>query len=139
MQFIVNLDVDDLDAAVDFYRGAFDLELGRRFGASTVELLGGSAPMYLLKKPAGTAPFTASAQRRSYDRHWTPVHLDFIVEEIESAVQRALGAGAALESPISNQVWGRLAMMADPFGHGFCLLQFLGHGYDELADAAGPT
>jgi len=26
-----------------------------------------------------------------------------------------------------------LALMADPFGHGFCLLQFVGQGYDELA------
>jgi hypothetical protein len=24
--------------------------------------------------------------------------------------------------------------MADPFGHGFCLIQFLGRGYDEIAD-----
>ena len=24
--------------------------------------------------------------------------------------------------------------MADPFGHGFCFIQFLGRGYDEIAD-----
>jgi hypothetical protein len=27
-----------------------------------------------------------------------------------------------------------LALMADPFGNGFCLVQFLGRGYDEIAD-----
>jgi hypothetical protein len=25
-----------------------------------------------------------------------------------------------------------MANMGDPFGHGFCLLQFQGRGYDEL-------
>ena len=24
--------------------------------------------------------------------------------------------------------------MADPFGHGFCCVQFLGRGYDAIAD-----
>ncbi len=26
----------------------------------------------------------------------------------------------------------RLAILADPFGNGFCLLEFRGRGYDEL-------
>jgi lactoylglutathione lyase len=30
-------------------------------------------------------------------------------------------------------VWGRIAQLADPFGHGLCLIQFLGRGYDEIA------
>jgi len=25
-------------------------------------------------------------------------------------------------------------VFADPFGHGFCLIQFLNRGYDEIAD-----
>jgi hypothetical protein len=29
--------------------------------------------------------------------------------------------------------WGRLALMADPFGNGYCFVQFLGGGYDEIA------
>jgi hypothetical protein len=27
----------------------------------------------------------------------------------------------------------RLALLADPFGNGFCLLQFTGRGYDAIA------
>jgi catechol 2,3-dioxygenase-like lactoylglutathione lyase family enzyme len=27
---------------------------------------------------------------------------------------------------------GRLALLADPFGNGFCLLEFTGGGYDEI-------
>jgi uncharacterized glyoxalase superfamily protein PhnB len=65
------------------------------------------------------------------------VHLDFIVEEIESAVQGALAAGARLEAAISTAKWGKLALMADPFGHGFCFVEFLGRGYDEIAERGG--
>ena len=77
---------------------------------------------------------SGTTDRRSYGRHWTPVHLDFVVADIESAVQRAIAGGALLEGPIATQKWGRLAPMADPFGHGFCFVQFLGAGYDEIAD-----
>jgi catechol 2,3-dioxygenase-like lactoylglutathione lyase family enzyme len=40
---------------------------------------------------------------------------------------------SAFGLPISTHDWGRLALMADPFGHGFCFVQFLGRGYDEIA------
>ena len=133
MQLLANIDVDDLKKAIAFYQSAFGLTIGRRFGTSGVELLGSSAPIYLLVKAAGTAPTSATAESRRYDRHWTPVHLDFVVEDIEPAVQQALNAGGKLEAPISTSKWGRLASMADPFGHGFCFVQFLGGGYDEIA------
>ena len=100
---------------------------------SFCRLLGSSAPIYLLFKAAGTAVSSTAPLRRGYDRHWTPVHLDFVVEEIESAVRQAVDAGARLESAISTHKWGRLALMVDPFGHGFCFVQFLGCGYDEIA------
>jgi len=134
MEFLANIDVDDLGKAVDFYRSVFHLKPGRRLGSQGVEMLGSSAPIYLLFKPPGTAPTAGGADLRTYDRHWTPIHLDFVVADIESAVQHALHAGAQLEAPISTSSWGKLALMADPFGHGFCFIQFLGRGYDEIAE-----
>ena len=134
MDFVANIDVDDLDKAIRFYQAAFGLRVSRSFGADGVEMLGGPAPIYLLAKTAGTPASGATAQSRSYDRHWTPVHLDFIVKDIESAVRDALAAGARLEAPISTAQWGKLALMADPFGHGFCFVEFHGRGYDEIAD-----
>jgi predicted enzyme related to lactoylglutathione lyase len=133
MQVWINVDVDDLGKATHFYETAFGMKVGRRFGIHGVEVLGSSAPIYLLVKAAGSAASSTAPLRRSYGRHWTPVHLDFVVEEIESAVQRAVDAGARLESAISTHKWGRLALMVDPFGHGFCCVQFLGCGYDEIA------
>ncbi len=50
MSFLVNLDVDDLDKAASFYASAFGLNVGRRFGAFGAEMLGSSAPIYLLVK-----------------------------------------------------------------------------------------
>ena len=133
MNFLVNLDVDDVEKAVRFYGSAFGLKVGRRLGSFGVEMLGGSAPIYLLAKSPGTPASDTTTQPRRYERHWTPIHLDFVVAEIEPAVQSAVSAGARLEKPIATHKWGKLALMADPFGHGFCFVQFLGRGYDEIA------
>lgn len=133
MEMYVNLDVDDLERGDRFYREVLGLRVGRRFGASGVELLGASAPIYLLVKAAGTPAAPTTAQRRDYGRHWTPVHLDFVVEDVEVASARAVAAGARLDQPISDHKWGRLAVLADPFGHGFCFVQPVGRGYDEIA------
>lgn len=134
MNFLVNLDVDDLEKAIRFYSSVFGLKLGRCFGTFGVEMLGSSAPIYLLVKSPGTPASDANAQLRSYERHWTPVHLDFVVEEIEPAVQKAISVGARLEKPVATHKWGKLALMADPFGHGFCFVEFLGRGYDEITE-----
>jgi lactoylglutathione lyase len=132
MDALLNLDVDDMERAVRFYTEAFELRMGRRFDADFVELLGLALPLYLLKKSAGSQPFAAAAQQRDYGRHWTPLHLDLVVPDIDVAVARAVSAGATLEVPAKATEYGRLALLHDPFGHGFCLLEFRGKGYDEL-------
>jgi predicted enzyme related to lactoylglutathione lyase len=132
-KLLVNVDVDDLEKAIRFYTEAFQLTVGRRFGPYAVELLGAETPIYLLVKKPGTPPFPDAPPSRTYERHWTPVHMDFAVDDIEAAIARAQAAGARLERPIEDSNWGRMALMADPFGHGFCLLQFVGRGYDEVA------
>jgi predicted enzyme related to lactoylglutathione lyase len=109
------------------------LRLARRlFGGSVAELGGLAAPLYLIEKPAGGSASPSLAAPRSYARHWTPVHLDFAVDDLDAALARALDAGATLERPPERFPFGRLALLADPFGHGFCLLQFEGRGYAEL-------
>lgn len=134
MDFLINLDVDDLDRAVAFYSAAFGLKPARRLGPGAQEMLGGPAPIWLLQKPAGSPASGTMDEARRYGRHWTPVHLDFVTPDIDTAVRTALAAGATLEEPVSSHAWGRLAPMADPFGHGYCFVQFLGRGYDEIAE-----
>ena len=129
---LVNIDVPDLEAATEFYCSGLGLTVGRRFDG-WLELVGASAPIYLLPKETGTPVSPASTQKRDYRRHWTPVHLDFVVTDLEHAIERARAAGASVESEIETHAWGRIALLADPFGNGFCLLQFTGRGYDEIA------
>jgi predicted enzyme related to lactoylglutathione lyase len=133
MDLLANIDVDDLEKAVVFYGNALGLKMGRRLSKDAVEMLGASSAIYLLAKRSGTPASPTALQPRDYRRHWTPVHLDFVVDNLDEAVRRAQTAGAALEHAIQTHRWGRIALMADPFGHGFCLIQFLGRGYDEIA------
>lgn len=130
---LINLDVPDVPRAEAFYCAAFGLRPARRFGRGGVELLGAQAPIYLLEKAATTADTFAPATVRHYDRHWTPAHLDFVVDDIDTAIARAVAAGATREGETRTANWGRIAQFADPFGHGVCLVQFLNRGYDEIA------
>jgi predicted enzyme related to lactoylglutathione lyase len=134
MQVLLNIDVPDLEAAVGFYRDALALRPGRRlFGGSVAEMLGASSTIHLLAKPPGSMATARAETARAYKRHWTPVHLDFVVDDLDESVARAVRAGAKLEGGIESFSWGRLATFSDPFGHGFCLLQLVGAGYDEAA------
>jgi predicted enzyme related to lactoylglutathione lyase len=136
MSVLINIDVPDLEKAVAFYIQAFGLTVRRRFGEHGAELAGWPIPVFLLRKESGSVG--AGEHRRTYERHWTPVHLDVVVDEIGEAVERAIEAGAVLEQKIRTDVWGKIAMLADPFGHGLCLIQFLNRGYDEIAETNGP-
>jgi predicted enzyme related to lactoylglutathione lyase len=131
-RLLLNIDVPDIEAGISFYTEALGLEVGRRFDDDFVELLGTDAPIYLLSKKAGTSIGPAGGDVRRYDRHWTPVHPDFAVPDLEAAIARATAAGAVREGGICEAPYGRLAMLADPFGHGFCLIQFNEQGYDAL-------
>ena len=106
MDLLVNIDVDDLSKAIAFYRKAARLRVGRRFGSLGVEMLGISSAIYLLLKPDGTRPSTNTDEMRRYRRHWTPVHLDFVVSELEAAVSRAIEAGTTIEGEIQTHRWG---------------------------------
>ncbi|WP_426806180.1 VOC family protein, partial [Stenotrophomonas sp. SrG] len=82
---------------------------------------GGPAPIYLLVKASGTSATPQGRDRRDYRRHWTPLHLDWIVKDLAVALARAVAAGARVERPPETHAWGRIALLAEPFGHGFCL------------------
>ena len=131
MKLLLNLDVPEIATAEAFYTAAFGLRAGRRFGADALELLGLEAPLYLLAKPDGS--IGAADTPRSYARHWTPVHADLVVDDLDQALVRAIAAGAEQEGPTRDTTWGRIVQIADPYGHGWCLIEFRGRGYDEIA------
>jgi predicted enzyme related to lactoylglutathione lyase len=130
---VITIDVDDLERAIAFYSLGLGLRLERRLFDDTVaELLGASSPIHLSLKSAGTLPTALGPAPRDYGRHWTPVHLDFVVDDVERATHRAIAAGAGLEGDIQTFPWGRMANLSDPFGHGLCIIQLVGRGYGEM-------
>jgi predicted enzyme related to lactoylglutathione lyase len=134
MDLLVNIDVPDLATAERFYVEAFGLTPSRRFGDDGVELTGWPVRVYLLVKAAGTVG--AGDDVRRYERHWSPVHLDVVVDDVDAALARAVAAGAVAETEFAAAAWGRIVTVADPFGHGICLIQFLNRGYDEITTPA---
>lgn len=130
MNVLLNIDVPDVQAAAAFYQAALGLELKRILDADVAELSGAGVKVFLLQKPAGSAAVADSGQApRTYERHWTPIHIDFVVEDLEQAARRALAAGAHQEGSCVQWRGSRCISFADPFGHGFCLICFSADEY----------
>ena len=127
------IDVADLDRGIEFYCNGLGFTLKRRLSPSWVELAGANLPIFLLGKRATTANLGATQIRRDFGRHWTPVHLDFIVPDIDAAVARLTALGATLDRATQQADYGRMANMSDPFGNGFDLIEFSGQGYDVIS------
>lgn len=62
---------------------------------------------------------------RRHERHWTPLHIDFQVDDYESVLARVRKAGAICEQKFEMAGRPPIAFCSDPFGNGFCIL---GHG-----------
>lgn len=132
MEILINIDVESVPDATMFYTRAFGLSVGRRFDDAFVEIVGGSSKIYLLQKSEGSPAIPHHDLVRDYARHWTPVHMDFVVEDIVSTLENARAAGATIESDIRIAKYGKIAYGSDPWGNGFCIIEFIGRGYDEL-------
>lgn len=126
---VVNIDVPELAPAIEFYARAVGAEVQRLLDDDVAELAYGSSLLYLLRKPTSSAA-TPSGSVRELGRHWTPVHIDFVVDDIDAAIARALQAGAVRESERIDWRGSKCVTFADPFGHGFCLIEFSGDGYE---------
>lgn len=130
MNLIVNIDVPDLQRAVDFYTRALGLTHTRTLDDDTAELRGASSTIYLLCKPAGSTAVKSPPATRDFTRHWTPVHFDLVVDDVDAAAARALAAGATPETGHIDWRGSRCLSFGDPFGHGFCFIQFEHGTYD---------
>ena len=59
------------------------------------------------------------------------MHIDFVVDDIADAAKRAAHAGAVQEGPRVDWRGSRCMTFSDPFGHGFCLIEFAGETYSD--------
>ncbi len=117
-KFNVCIDVDDVDRAVKFYGEGLGLKVARH-EPEWAQIKVGGQTFWIMKIKSGRD----GKIRRDYRRHWTPVHLDFVVPDIRRAVKRAVAAGGKLEGKLRRSPMGALANLADPSGNGLDLFQ----------------
>ena len=91
------IEVTELPDGIKFYCDGLGLTLKRRLSPTWVELAGANLPIYLLANRPALADLGSKQVVRSYERHWTPVHLDFIVEDLDQMVAQLISLGASLD------------------------------------------
>ncbi|MFV1984815.1 MAG: VOC family protein [Thiohalomonadales bacterium] len=116
----VSIDVSNLKKAETFYVEALGCKKVRDQGDMVV-LSVENSDIYLQEKEPGTTPLVSSDVVRNYERHWTPIHLDFICDNVDELVSKIVKLGGLHEGGDSGD-WGSIAYCADPFGNGFCVI-----------------
>ena len=116
----ISIDVSDLKQAENFYIEALGCKKLRDQGGMSVISVD-NCDIYLQEKAAGTKAIPSEEIERSYSRHWTPVHIDFLAENVDEIVKRVLKLGGKHEGGESGD-WGSIAYCSDPFGNGFCVI-----------------
>lgn len=122
----ISVDVPSLAEGVAFYCTAFGLCKKSDPVPGVAVLHGLNVELCLLERPPGSKPSPNTVDRRKFERHWTPVHLDFHVDDLHAALQRVEALGAKREQVFEHPGHGSAAFCSDPFGHGFCLLERAG-------------
>ncbi len=126
------IEVTTAEAGIAFYCDGLGLTVKRRYSERWIELAGVNTPVFLLAGRSPTVDLGDRTATRDYQRHWTPVHLDFIVDDLDAVLARLLERGGRLDRPVKPREYGRIVNMADPFGNGFDLIEFIDGGYDNL-------
>lgn len=109
--------VRDAARAVEFYKQAFGaVEKGVMKGPDGkvmhAELIIGDSIFML----ADEFPQFGSLSPQSIGGSGMGLHI--YVEDVDSAFDRAIGAGATIEMPVADMFWGdRYGKLVDPFGH----------------------
>ncbi len=135
MSILINIDTPDVDAAARFYGEALGLkEVRRLFAGRIVEMD--------LDRP--TFPPVAERRRRArLSARRRSASLRPALDPDPPRFRRARHRGRHGKSadvrrghgaPLVRHVWGAIAGFADPFGHGFCLIELSESGYDAVAE-----
>jgi PhnB protein len=109
--------VRDAARAIEFYKQAFGaVEKGVMTGPEGkimhAELRIGDSLLML----ADEFPQFGSLSPQTTGGSGTGLHI--YVEDVDSAFDRAIGAGATVEMPVADMFWGdRYGKLVDPFGH----------------------
>jgi predicted enzyme related to lactoylglutathione lyase len=118
----VSIDVPQLDDGIRFYGSVFGfVEIARPFPTMAV-LDANNLTVCMHERAGGTRSSAEGAELRRYERHWTPVHLDLHVHELDAVLSKVRAEGGAVESEFRTQGPRPVAFCSDPFGSGFCVI-----------------
>src|SRR5690606_21994777 len=99
----VSIDVPNLDNGLRFYGRVFGFTENARPFPTMAVLDGNNVTVCMHEKAGGTKSSPAGAEQRRYERHWTPVHLDLHVQDIDAVLSRVRAEGGAVESEFRTQ------------------------------------
>lgn len=138
---VPHLVVDDAQAALAFYEKALDAtvlmrvpaEDGRRLMHADIAVNG--ARVFVRDDFPEMCPDQQGKPSTPPALGGTPVTLHLQVESCDSAVERAVAAGATVTMPPMDAFWGaRYAEIVDPFGHSWSFAHPLGEGACPLSE-----
>jgi len=122
MKITVSIDVPTIEEGAKFFGDVFGFVETARPHPGYAVLTAGETTIGLLAKSAGSSPAKGSSDVRKYERHWTPIHVDFHVKDFDATLKKALDAGAKAEQVHRMAGYPPVAFCSDPFGHGFCIV-----------------
>ena len=109
------LSVRNGSKAIEFYKTAFDAEVLFRIdnesGEVVAQLSVGGAEFWLADESPEHSNFSPQTLGGG------TVRMVMVVEDPESAFERAIAAGASVVWPVANQYGWRVGRLVDPFGH----------------------
>src|SRR5262245_1308708 len=106
--------VDDVDEAIGFYTKHFDFEPGRNASPAYAEVQRGNLRL-LLAGPESSAGRPMPDGRKPEPGGWNRIH--FVVDDIDSEVERLRRAGVGFRNDIVSGPGGRQILVDDPSGN----------------------
>ncbi len=118
----LSIDVPNLEHGVGFYGRVFGfIETSRPLPTMAI-LDAGNLTVCMHEKAAGTPSSPDGADVRRYERHWTSVHMDLHVADLDLVLDRVRAEGGLVEREYRTEGPKPVAFCSDPFGNGFCLI-----------------
>lgn len=115
------LTLSDAAKGIEFYRRAFAAE-------ELFRMPGPDGKIMHAELRIGTSRIMLGEEAPAWDCHspqalgGTPVQFYVYVEDVDSALRKAVAAGAKEVTPVADMFWGdRVGTLVDPFGHKWSL------------------
>jgi len=118
----LSIDVPDLARGLRFYGRVFSfVETARPFPSMAI-VDAGNLTVCMHEKPTGSASSSGTTDVRRYERHWTPVHMDLHVADLDAVLDAVRAEGGQVEQEYRSHGPKPVAFCSDPFGNGFCVI-----------------